>query len=251
MRWLIAFWFALASALNPALAALTVNNLTGFNARAASVAAPASASVVLQGCTYSSSNLTTFTFASQNLGAVTVDGLSRYLVVGVMAEDTNSSYNISSATVNGSSPTIVSSTMAPTTAYTNYLISGASGTSGDIVVTFSEAVTSAAICVWSLYGFSPSGFATILTDSDTGGAAIGPSAYAASDDLFIVGVCAASTVSTGLTWGAGFTTSLRIPEAEMVIGYGYTFPSVAGTLDLTCDAGGGDVSGRWLYATPL
>lgn len=40
LRWLLALWFSLASAVHPALAALTINNLSGFNVAAQGEGAP-------------------------------------------------------------------------------------------------------------------------------------------------------------------------------------------------------------------
>ena len=98
--------------------------------------------------TVDASDLTTYTFSSQNLGTAAPD---RHIIVGVAARKGGSATTISSVTVGGVSATIVDQY---SNSDSNSNISGIAiasvptGTTGDIVVTFGAQMVRAVIAVY-------------------------------------------------------------------------------------------------------
>ena len=107
-------------------------------------------------------NATTYTFSSQNLGDADTD---RHIIVGISTRDVGTtSQAISSVSIGGVSATIV---VQQRNSATNTCVAGLAiakvptGTTGDIVVTFSEEVLRCGIGVWRAIGIS-------ATATDTG-----------------------------------------------------------------------------------
>jgi len=92
---------------------------------------------------------TSYTFSSQNLGVATNDRVIIVCAFGSAA----SSFTLNSITLGGTAMTSVvstGSTVAPTSIYR---ITSTSGTSANVVVTFSGSSTRCAIAMYSLTGF--------------------------------------------------------------------------------------------------
>ena len=248
-RWLLIYIFALASAINPALAGLTVNQLSGFNAVTASAPPP---SVVFNGCTGSSSDLATYTFSSVSVGTATSD---RIILVGSTAEDSATTIAHPTFTIGGVNAVEAATTNSAYTVHTGFAIAAVpTGTTTDIVVTYDETLTSAGICSWSLYGFSSAAFTTSARGQLDTGASFNTSVTVTTGDL----VAAMSTVeSTSETIAAdadlstvGWTTG----DVGTVAGYayGYTFPvTSSGTFTVTTNwSGSTDVHTHVVVVTP-
>lgn len=115
----------------------------------------------LQGAS-DASNLTTYTFATQNLG--TAAG-GRYIAVGIGARGTNSGLTISTVTIAGVSATEtiqVTNSASSNNVSGIYIAAVPTGTTGDVVVTFSVGVLRCAIQMYRLVGIDS------ITASDTG-----------------------------------------------------------------------------------
>lgn len=237
LRWLTIYLFALASALNPALAALTVNQLSGFNAFATSIPA-ASPSVVFNDCYDSTANATTYTFSSV---AVSTADATRIILVGVAAEDGGDTFGLSSGTIGGGAATRSHTNTIGLTNHSNFLILGlASGTTTTIELTFSEAITAATICVWSLYDFSSAAFSEYAAYAwNTNSASMDISiAGSQTGDLYAAICTAGGGPGTTLTF-TGTTTNHDANNAEFTVGAGYSFPlASSGTHTATCDPTG-------------
>lgn len=111
-------------------------------------------------CTYNgvssdATDLTTYTFAAMSLG---LPQSNRLIVAAVHAEDALTTYTVSSVTVTPSGGSAVSLSPGPvqvaTPAIKGQLWFGRVpiGWSGDVAVTFDEAITSAAVGLFSVYG---------------------------------------------------------------------------------------------------
>lgn len=240
LRWLTIYLFALASAVNPALAALTVNQLSGFNASAIVSGGGGGgdgASVVFNGCTDDEANRSSYDFDGVSVG--TADA-SRIILVGVAAEDGGTAFGLNSSTIGGVSATRMHTSTAGLTVYSNFIIAAlASGTTATISLSFSEGITSASICVWSLYDFSSASFASAqiyVWSADSGVMDIS-AADAEVGDLYAA-ICASGTSSSVLTF-TGVTTTSNAGNGETGIGVGYSFPlSSGGTHTASCDPSG-------------
>lgn len=150
----------------------------------------------LQGAT-DASDLTTYTFAAQNLGAAAG---GRHIIVCAQGRRTGTSATISSITVDGAPATIVDQV---TNTATNTAVCGIaivalpSGTSGDIVVTFSSGMIRCAIQVYRATGINATAYDTATsTTGDPSVALDVPNGFAVGS-----GLTAASTTAvwTGLT----------------------------------------------------
>jgi len=135
---------ALTFGVQPALAGFVINSF--------SFAAPVAATISFVSCTTDAANLTTYTFTAHATGTAG----TRKTIVGVSAEDASSDFSVASMTVGGVSATeVVDSANASSLVQSAlYIIDNPSGTTADIVVTFSEDVTSAAVCVFAAYDIS-------------------------------------------------------------------------------------------------
>src|SRR5690242_20940342 len=104
-------------------------------------------SISFVACTSSTSDLTTYTFSSHSLGT---EG-NRTTIVGVFGHDSAANdFSVSSVTVAGNAATeqydypVAQSYQLEVALYT---ISNPTGATGDIVVTFSEGINTATVCV--------------------------------------------------------------------------------------------------------
>lgn len=239
LRWLTIYLFALASAVNPALAALTVNQLSGFNASAivSGGGGGSGASIVFNGCVDDEGNKSSFDFDGVSVGAADA---SRIILVGVAAEDNATAFGISFSTIGGVTATQMHVSTGGLNVYSNFLIAAlASGTTATISMSFTEAIGGASICVWSLYDFSSASFASaqIYVWSEASSAMDISAADAQVGDLYAA-ICASGTSSSVLTF-TGVTTTSNAGNGETGIGVGYSFPlSSGGTHTASCDPSG-------------
>lgn len=116
-------------------------------------------------CYQSTTDLTTYTFASSDVG---IEAANRHTIVGVLAIDDATGFSTNSVTVGGVSATeIVDQGGTVTDNASIHILANPSGTSEDIVVTMSEAMLNAAICVWAAYGLSSATAHASIADPDT------------------------------------------------------------------------------------
>lgn len=193
---------------------------------------------------------TTFTFSSQNLGTASSD---RYIIVGIGTRKAGTTGQINSVTVGGVSATIVGQTKA--TGDSNNSTAGMAialvptGTTGDVVVTMSEAFLRMGISLWSATSLS----SITPTDSGTSNASDPTDNLNISAGGFAIGYSfAGSNVTatwTGLT--ENFDTNFQTNASHT--GASQTFDTIQTGRTITADWTGGTtnagVFASWLFAT--
>lgn len=223
---LAALWFG----LQPAAAGWLINSFQ-FGSSAASIN-------FLQ-CTEDATNLTTYTFSGQNTGTASAD---RHTIIGVLAEDGQASYGVSTLTVGGDSATLA--TEYPATSIVQYsaiwILPNTAGTSEDVVVTFSEAVTSVVVCLWQANNLSSSTATDTASASSTWPITLDTDVSA---EGIAVGVCVHGT-SASYTW-----TGLTEREDTVGTETGFTAAdydedaSASAPLGITCSRAAGSGAG--------
>jgi len=155
-------------------------------------------------CAGDATDLTTYTFATQNTGTASAD---RYTLVGVTGEDADTVFTVSTVTVGGDSATEVTEDggLGVSINSAMYIMANSAGTSEDIVVTFSEAVTAAAVCLWQVNNLTSGTAHDFASDNASGGAAAN-----LTMDFAALGVgaaiCGNTTDTNTFTW-TGMTES--------------------------------------------
>lgn len=179
----------------------------------------------LQG-TSSTSDLTTYTFSSQNTGTAAAD---RYIIVAIESRSATSGRTISTVTVGGESATqVVQQTNSTSGANVCglYIVALPTGTSGDVVVTFSGGMARAAI---QLYRADDLASATAVdTDNSVANA---PSVTLTTAAGFAVG-CVFSQNTTTASWANLTEDSEEAPEGTPCTSASAT--TSAGTVTPTC-----------------
>ena len=128
------------------------------------------ATISLVGCTADGVSATTFTFTDHATGTAG----ARKTIVGVSSNDGATNFSTSTMTVGGVSATeiIDSANTGSLVQSSIYIIDNPSGTTATIVVTMSEAVEGAAICVWAAYNISSETATATASEFQTSSAAI-------------------------------------------------------------------------------
>ena len=183
-------------------------------------------------CASDDTDANPYTFVSQNVGTAAAD---RYNIVVVMAEDSANSFGTSSVTIGGGAGTerIDSGNASSALDTSIYTFLNTAGTSENIVVTFSEAVTSAHICVFEVTGLVDAGVATDTAATFSAGAAITLDTDVTAAG-FIVGGCI--DAATGPVAWTGLTEIQETSSAESTLSVASHDASSASTpLSITCD----------------
>lgn len=152
------------------------------------------ASITLTANPSSATNLTTYTFSSQALGDADP---SRQILVGVFGSS-NASYTISSVTVGGvSASSVIDSGFSGGNQGRVALWSAAvpTGTSGDIVVTWSNGMFTCGVAVYAMYDAATSA-------TDTGSSTANPMTDTLSipESGVAVGIAGSITAGSSYTW---------------------------------------------------
>ena len=129
-------------------------------ASAAAVAAAGTATVSFTASAVSATDLTTYTFSSQSLGTEAAD---RKVVV--VAKAGANFADVSTLTVAGSSATLVKNQQTTEESVDIWQVALATGTTGDIVVTWSAATQFCGIGVYAVYGAAAAAHATAGSSS--------------------------------------------------------------------------------------
>lgn len=169
-RTLLALAFVIATVTQPLAWFVGGGQLHGFNVGGETLPP----TITFLQCTFGPTGTNPYTFASQNVGTASA---TRATLVGITAEDNAADFNPTAVTVGGDSATelVDINTPVENTNAGFYILSNPAGTSENVVVTFSEALSSSTqICLWSITDL------TSLTAHDT---AEGESASAAAITL--------------------------------------------------------------------
>lgn len=170
-------------------------------------------------CSASDDNLTEYTFSGVTFTGLD-DAVPVGIIVGILAEDGATVYGVNSVTVDAVSLTERSDGAGVTQANAAMYATTTPQTgadSVDIVVTFSEAVTGAAVCAWAFENAQVLNFET--NDSQTS-----PSTFlvpSVMDGGYFVGVCVGGAATT-FTWSAAVVGSLTEIEDAQTAEYTYT-----------------------------
>lgn len=192
--------------------------------------------------------LTTYTFSSQSLGTAAAD---RYIVVGAATRQTGG-LTLSSVTVGGVSATIVVQQNNGDGTTGLAIAAVPSGTTGDIVVTWSGASARCAIVFYRLTGLDSA--TPTDTDSDT---ATDPSFTLTKAAGPTIGITSVSSGSLSCSWTN--LTENADSEIESMDYSSASEESTAGDSTITASWGGGTAksmcAATWAYssasATPL
>lgn len=164
--------------------------------------------------TNSPSDLTTYTFSSQNLGTAASD---RYIIVAVGARKSGATTSISSVTVAGITATQViqqANNVTNTNIAGIYIAAVPTGTTGNVVVTFGAGMVRCAIDTYRATGINPTAFdalasiagnPSVALDIPANGGAIGFGATAAATSATWTGLTERSdtSVETFSTFSGG------------------------------------------------
>lgn len=157
----------------------------------------------------SSSDLTTYTFSTQNLG---VADSARYIIVGIMARAIGGSTTVSSVTVGGISATLVVEhfNSSSNSDYAGLWIAAVpTGTTGDVVVTFSAGQLRAHIDLWRAVNIS----SATATDTDKSTASPPSVALDIPAGGFAIGCGCSGAGGSSCTWTGLTENNDRITES--------------------------------------
>lgn len=170
---------------------LNLTQLVGFGAGGAE---PPSISYITS--TFDDTNLTTYTFSSVSFGA----SAGRSLVIVGVSGRQGSNIQVSSVTIGGSSATLITRSDSDN-ACTGIYAAAATGTSGNVVVTFSGGADAAAIGVWAAYNLkSTTAFAAFSDRAATGATSLPGDVNTPANGIVVsVGSINSSTLRT-VTW---------------------------------------------------
>ncbi len=214
-----------AFAIQPSLAGFIINSFS---------VVPALPSYEDLGCTHISTDLTTYTFSSANVGTARSDRLS---VIGVIGVDTAGTFTVNSVTIGGDSATEITETATNDviTISSIYQMSNASGTAEDIVVTFSEAITSASVCVWAVYSLTSQTAVDTAATKSTSAAVLSLNTDTQADGI-VIGSGMAYSPSQITSW-TGLTEVSEVAQTEHKTSQAFLNPSSGSTpLTITFDA---------------
>lgn len=223
----------LAFAVQPALAGFLVNSYVFATSGAAA------ATISFLQCSTDTGNLTTYTFTATNVGTASSD---RVTFIGVVLEDSASAYTVSTVTVGGASATSIvdqGGTNVSNTAI--FALANPSGTSKDIVVTASEAVTMAGICVWSSTGVQSLTPVATANNNDASAQSMSVSINTQTDGV-AMGICTSSQDSQTHTWTGLTERSDQFSGENSFSSADLTVSSGSTPLSVTCDPTGSAAS---------
>lgn len=141
-------------------------------------------------------DLTTYTFSSQNLG--TADA-SRYIIVGVLSRRAAGTPSISSLTIGGVSAAAVvaqTNTASGSDIAALYIAAVPTGTTGDIVVTFDAAMLRCAVVAYRAVGIA----SATASDTDSSTATDPTCNLDVPAGGFAIGVACTGNAGASFTW---------------------------------------------------
>lgn len=173
-------------------------------------APPTPATITFLQCAENDAAQTTYTFSAQNTGTASAD---RITYVGLVATDGNATYTINSVTVGGDTATEITDNGGAGTGLNAgiYAIANSAGTSEDVVVTYSEAITGAAICLWQGNNSVVAATDTATVFDTNSGAVAGLDTDVPADGI-LIGICTIQQGGATHSWTAGPTERIDDPN---------------------------------------
>lgn len=127
----------------------------------------------LQCSSEDATNATTYTFSGQNTGTASAD---RHTLVAVSAVDGTSNYTLNTLTVGGDSATrsVEYDNSAAGVGHASvWIIANSAGTSESVILTFSEQINNARVCLWQVNNIASATAVATITDREaTSGATL-------------------------------------------------------------------------------
>ncbi len=153
----------------------------------------------------SGTDATTYTFSAQALGTAASD---RYILIGAVARAT-ASRTLDSVTVGGVSATAIVNHEASSSNSGLWLAAVPTGTTGDVVLTFSAGMLRAGIAVWRLDGIdtTPTDTDSSAADPATANITISAGGVAFSSSFIAISTTTLTTSWTNLTEDASYLSS--------------------------------------------
>ncbi len=179
-----------------AQASLLVNPYISFPAAGGGGSTPSV--TFLQCSAENTTNQTTYTFTSQNVGTASAD---RYTAGVVLARDGLADFTVSSATVGGNAVTLSENTtnVSVLNFAAVFILANPTGTSQTVAVTMSESIEAMQVCLWQVNNIASG----TKTDSISASAGAGVSATLDNDvsaNGVAIGGCVTGTVASTHTW---------------------------------------------------
>lgn len=192
-------------------------------------------------CARDGSDTNVYTFSSQNTGTA---GTNRDTIVVIVGQDSATTFGVSGVTIGGDAATeIVDEDGSGTVNSAIYIFSNDAGTSEDIVVTWSEAITGAAICVWAAYDLTSTTAVASVAINHTSSSNLVLSLNFTGEGV-AVGGCVSGADEEAASW-TGFTEKFEATaDAPSYSGAHYSSLSTSAPLTVGCDwTGSGNASG--------
>jgi hypothetical protein len=191
-------------------------------------------------CATDISNTTTYSFTAATGSNATATGM---IYIGIVGEDGTATFDVSSATINGVAAVELTDQGGTGIVDTAFYRSPSEmgGDTAAITVTFSEAITSAAVCLWKVGNIQSNTPVTAISDDDTASGAL-VLTLGAVNSGFGMGICTNSGVADATTWAVlTERTDTEHAEADYSTADG---GSTGGSMSVTCDwTGTNDASG--------
>ena len=195
------------------LGILSLTNLCGFGGRRSAVAGATPKILAYEAGVNSTSNLTTYTFSAADIGTAAADRMVHVVVAG----RATTARTVSSVTIGGVTATANVFTSSGSLVNVGiYTAAVPTGDTGDVVVTWSGAMTSMRIGVWSSTGLS----SATAFDADTSAASPGTATLSTTSGGFcICGVVDSAGDAAAFTWANVTERSDGLLESNISIGF--------------------------------
>jgi len=193
------------------------------------------------GCTADASATSSpVTFTSHALGEAHPD---RTIIVGVASRDSAADFNHTSMTIGGISATEISDSanVSSNVQSAIYIARVPSGSTGNIVVNLSEAITSVNVCVWAAYDIASLTAVAQTSVFDTDSGVIGSLSINTTANGIVVGVCSMDT-NTPANWALWTAGLDEMADAQNTEGSYTAADSAAGGAPLTIGMTGSGTS---------
>lgn len=194
-------------------------------------------SLTFVGCTIDNTAQTTYTTVGQSIGTA---GATRTVIIIALSRDGTTDFSTSSMTIGGVSASEQADTAS--TARSNqvavYSLNVSSGTTADVAVTYSEAITVSVICVFAAYDLNSSTKVASTTAVSTTTLTLDANVSA---NGIVVGGCDNNTVA-GFTW-SGLNEEIDATDASNYTVADITVTPASTPLAISCTGGGSIMAG--------
>lgn len=202
-------------------------------------------------CQSSGSNLTQYTFSNFVLPGLS-DANDVAIFVGIVGEDDAATFDVSSVTIDGNSASEIvdegGTGLVNAAFYRSATTLTNAASDVDIVVDFSEAITSAAVCIWGIETLNSVTTDDSIADEDTASGALVLTLDPTDATGHAFGICMADGFTAAATW------AVLTERTDTAIGVESKFSNAdaaatGSSMAVTCDfSGTGDAAGAAVAA---